>query len=86
MALWQDWNSKKVPDSRFSDPLPAPGSRAFLDVSISLMSQLLYGGTGSVRKYPTAASPTPTPPGSRAFLEYSILLMSHWLYGRTGPV
>ncbi|XP_052809247.1 uncharacterized protein LOC128237705 [Mya arenaria] len=43
-------------------PPPPPCSHAFLDVSISLMSQWFYGRTaGLERKCLTAASPTPTP-------------------------
>ncbi|WAR07909.1 hypothetical protein MAR_017867 [Mya arenaria] len=54
-----DGQSARQPRLR---PPPPPCSHAFLDVSISLMSQWFYGRTaGLERKCLTAASPTPTP-------------------------
>ncbi|WAR09920.1 hypothetical protein MAR_034996, partial [Mya arenaria] len=83
MAYGRTGSVRECPTAASPTPTP-PGSRAFPEFSISLMSQWLYSRTaGLVRKCPTAASPTPTPPGSRAYQEFSISLMSQWLYGRT---
>ncbi|WAR12745.1 hypothetical protein MAR_026925 [Mya arenaria] len=77
MAPFENKTIRKCPTAA-SPTMALSRPRAFLEVS--LMSQWLYGRTGTVKKCPTAASPTPTPPGPRAFLEFSISLMSQWLY------
>ncbi|WAR14898.1 hypothetical protein MAR_005003 [Mya arenaria] len=47
MALWQDWiKSARQPRLRLPPP---PGSRAFIEYFISLMSQWLYDRTAGLR-------------------------------------
>ncbi|WAR10539.1 hypothetical protein MAR_035615, partial [Mya arenaria] len=86
MSQWQDWNSKKMRNSRFPDPNPSQLPSVLEEIAQQPLLRL-QPPPGPERFWKNAqqsASPTPPHPGSRAFLDVSISLMPQWLYDRTG--